>query len=108
MAKIILPDPITFVNINEWFGMDGRGVCKIGDYENQARKNSRFEALISGLKKINPDLVAIQEANKLPMIYLFQTILGSRWFLMNCLCRKNKLHRNQVTSDLKLRMLIIF
>ena len=58
--------PLSFVTINVWFGMDGCGVYKIGDYENQARKDARFNALIGGLKKLNPDVVAIQEANKLP------------------------------------------
>lgn len=66
MAKKMLPNPINLVTINVWFGMDGRGVYKIGDYENQARKNARFTALISSLKEINPDVVAIQEANQLP------------------------------------------
>ena len=67
MIKQKHSDPITFVSINVWFGMDGRGVYKIGDYENQVRKNSRFKALIAGLTKISPDVVAIQEANKLPL-----------------------------------------
>jgi endonuclease/exonuclease/phosphatase family metal-dependent hydrolase len=59
-------ETVKFVSINVWFGMDGRGVYKIGDYENQPRKEARFNALIHGLKKLDPDVVAIQEANKLP------------------------------------------
>jgi len=66
MVNIMHREPVKLVTINVWFGMDGRGVYKIGDYENQARKDARFSALISGLKEIDPDVVAIQEANKLP------------------------------------------
>ena len=66
MTEKIHFETVKFVSINVWFGMDGRGVYKIGDYENQARKDARFNALIHGLKKLNPDVVAIQEANKLP------------------------------------------
>jgi endonuclease/exonuclease/phosphatase family metal-dependent hydrolase len=66
MIKNIRFQPVKLVTINVWFGMDGRGIYKIGDYENQARKDARFRALISGLRKLDPDVVAIQEANKLP------------------------------------------
>ncbi len=59
-------EPVKFVTINVWFGMDGRGVYKIGDYENQARKKARFSVLIAGLQELSPDVVAIQEANRLP------------------------------------------
>jgi endonuclease/exonuclease/phosphatase family metal-dependent hydrolase len=59
-------DPVAIVTINAWFGMDGRGVCKIGDYEDRMRKDARFSALIGGLKMLEPDVVAIQEANRLP------------------------------------------
>jgi endonuclease/exonuclease/phosphatase family metal-dependent hydrolase len=63
--KMVLK-PIKLININVWFGMDGHGFYKIGDYETRARKSARFQGLISGLKEIDPDVVAIQEANKLP------------------------------------------
>jgi endonuclease/exonuclease/phosphatase family metal-dependent hydrolase len=66
MTNNMHTDPITFVTINVWFGMDGRGIFKIGDYENRSRKTSRFEALIDGITKIDPHVIAIQEANKLP------------------------------------------
>ncbi len=59
-------NPIKLVNINVWFGMDGQGWWKIGDYETRQRKDARFRGLVSGLKALNPDVIAIQEANKLP------------------------------------------
>ena len=59
-------NPIKLININVWFGMDGRGWWKIGDYETRQRKDARFRGLVSGLKALDPDVIAIQEANKLP------------------------------------------
>ena len=58
--------PIKLININVWFGMDGQGWWKIGDYENRQRKDARFRGLVSGLKGLDPDVIAIQEANRLP------------------------------------------
>lgn len=60
------PKRLKLVTINVWFGMDGRGIFKIGDYEDKKRKDDRFSILISGLKQMAPDVIAIQEANKLP------------------------------------------
>lgn len=57
---------IKLININVWFGMDGQGRWKIGDYETRQRKDARFRGLVSGLKALNPDVIVIQEANKLP------------------------------------------
>ncbi len=59
-------NPIKLVNINVWFGMDGQGWWKIGDYETPQRKDARLQGLVSGLKALDPDVIAIQEANKLP------------------------------------------
>ena len=59
-------EPIKLVNINVWFGMDGQGWWKIGDYENRQRKDARFRGLVRGLKALEPDVIVIQEANKLP------------------------------------------
>jgi endonuclease/exonuclease/phosphatase family metal-dependent hydrolase len=58
--------PIKLVDINVWFGMDGHGWWKIGDYETRQRKDARLRGLVSGLKALDPDVITIQEANKLP------------------------------------------
>ena len=57
---------ITLVNINVWFGMDARGWVRFGEYESSARRRSRFDILVAGLRNLQPDVIAIQEANKLP------------------------------------------
>jgi len=57
---------IKLVNMNVWFGMDGRGLYRIGEYEPAARRNTRFAYLASGLQDLDPDIIALQEANKLP------------------------------------------
>jgi endonuclease/exonuclease/phosphatase family metal-dependent hydrolase len=58
--------PIKLININVWFGMNGQGWWKIGDYETRQRKGARLRGLVSGLKALDPDIITIQEANKLP------------------------------------------
>jgi endonuclease/exonuclease/phosphatase family metal-dependent hydrolase len=63
---ITTPKHLKLVTINVWFGMDGRGVFKIGDYEDRKRKESRVSILLSGLRQMKPDVIAVQEANKLP------------------------------------------
>ena len=66
MDKVIRKQPVTLVDMNVWFGMDARGYLKFGDYESSARRLSRFAILAAGLKKLQPDAIAIQEANMLP------------------------------------------
>ena len=66
MEKVIRKQPVTLVDMNVWFGMDARGYLKFGDYESGARRLSRFAILAAGLKKLQPDAIAIQEANMLP------------------------------------------
>lgn len=46
--------------------MDARGRVRFGEYESSARRKSRFDILVAGLKNLQPDVIAIQEANKLP------------------------------------------
>ena len=59
-------NPIKLININAWFGMDGQGWWKIGDYETRQRKDARFRGLVSSLRAMDPDIITIQEANRLP------------------------------------------
>jgi endonuclease/exonuclease/phosphatase family metal-dependent hydrolase len=59
-------DEVRLVDYNVWFGLDGNGTFKIGEYENKATRNKRFDFLVSELKKMSPDVIGIQEANELP------------------------------------------
>jgi endonuclease/exonuclease/phosphatase family metal-dependent hydrolase len=58
--------PIKILNFNVWFGLDRRGTLKFGNYENRAARQARFKALVEGLKRLQPDVVALQEVNPLP------------------------------------------
>ena len=66
MDKTVGKQTITLANINVWFGMDARGRLKFGEHESSAVRRSRFKILVAGLKNLQPDIIAIQEANKLP------------------------------------------
>ena len=66
MNKNVDKQNITLANINVWFGMDARGRVKFGEYESSAVRRSRFNILVADLKNLQPDVIAIQEANKLP------------------------------------------
>ena len=56
----------TIANLNAWFGSDCRGIFKFGEYESDTVRNTRLKNLTIGLRDIQPDIIGIQEANKLP------------------------------------------
>ncbi|RPI91906.1 MAG: hypothetical protein EHM32_09905, partial [Spirochaetales bacterium] len=49
---------------NVWHGIDGKGTLKMGEYEPAAVREKRYTLLVAGLKEMNPDIVGIQEANR--------------------------------------------
>lgn len=55
---------ITILSYNVWHGIDGRGIFKMGEYETKADRRARYDLLVPGLREINPDIIGIQEANK--------------------------------------------
>lgn len=57
---------IRLVDMNVWFGLDGRGIIKIGAYETRRQRAARFATLAAGLRNLDPDVIAVQEANPLP------------------------------------------
>ncbi len=66
MDKIAGKHTVSLANMNVWFGMDARGYLRFGEYESRSRRRSRFTILAAGLKNLRPDVIALQEANKLP------------------------------------------
>jgi endonuclease/exonuclease/phosphatase family metal-dependent hydrolase len=66
MKKANGKQTVTLTDMNVWFGMDAHGHVRFGEYESSARRRSRFTILVDGLKKLQPDVIAIQEANLLP------------------------------------------
>ncbi len=58
------PGEIKIVDYNVWHGIDGKGTLKMGEYEPAAVREKRFKLLVAGLKEMDPDIIGIQEANK--------------------------------------------
>jgi len=55
---------IRILTINAWSGLDYEGILEIGRCPDDPE--SRYRALVEGIRSIDPDVIAIQEANPLP------------------------------------------
>jgi len=56
---------LKLLTINVWSGLDYRGTFRFGEYENDEIRERRFEVLVKQIKRHNPDIIFIQEANPL-------------------------------------------
>lgn len=54
------------LDINVWSGLDYKGYIKMGEYETATVREKRYKALRSQIKQLDPDIIGIHEANKLP------------------------------------------
>ena len=59
-----LPREIRILNINVWSGLTYKGFFEMGRFSDNLGK--RYGLLVRGIRKLNPDIIAIQEANPLP------------------------------------------
>ena len=59
-----LPREVRILTINVWSGLTYKGFFKMGEHEHYPEK--RYEVLLSEIRRLAPDIVAIQEANPLP------------------------------------------
>jgi endonuclease/exonuclease/phosphatase family metal-dependent hydrolase len=59
-------EELTVVTINVWSGLDYEGTLKMGWYESREVRDARYRALVAGLRRLDPDVIAINEANPLP------------------------------------------
>ncbi|HDP80514.1 MAG TPA: hypothetical protein ENN21_06690, partial [Spirochaetes bacterium] len=57
---------LTVMTINVWSGLDYKGTLKMGEYENEERRNKRYRALLAEIAEKSPDIIGINEANFLP------------------------------------------
>jgi hypothetical protein len=57
---------LRFLTINVWSGLDYQGLFRMGEYETAPERRARYGALVSGLKALAPDVIAVNEANPLP------------------------------------------
>lgn len=54
------------LDINVWSGLNYKGYIKMGEYETATEREKRFEALCSQIRQLDPEIIGIHEANKLP------------------------------------------
>jgi len=54
---------ISFLTINVWFGLEERGILKMKPLESEERREKRYQILVKELRALQPDFIAIQEAN---------------------------------------------
>ncbi len=57
---------LSILDINVWSGLDYKGYFKMGEYETATVREKRYRALRSQIKQLDPDIIGIHEANKLP------------------------------------------
>jgi endonuclease/exonuclease/phosphatase family metal-dependent hydrolase len=55
---------IRVLTINVWSGLTYKGFFKMGRYPDDPER--RYKSLVTAIRKLQPDLIAIQEANPLP------------------------------------------
>ncbi|NIQ38665.1 MAG: hypothetical protein GTN81_08745 [Proteobacteria bacterium] len=60
------PQTISILTFNVWFGLDERGILKMKPLESSKRREKRYQILVEELRRLHPDLIAIQEANPVP------------------------------------------
>ena len=60
------PSTISILTINVWFGLEERGVLKMSPLEPPGRAETRYQILTTELRALQPDFIAVQEANPIP------------------------------------------
>jgi len=63
MISLLFADDLKVVTFNTWYGLDGNGLLKMGEYETKARRDKRLSILIDDLMKLNADIIFLQEVN---------------------------------------------
>ena len=66
ISSMLPAQALNVVTINVWSGLDYIGNLKMGEYESPEVREQRYQILITELKKLDPDVLALNEANKLP------------------------------------------
>ena len=64
--RILCAGELTIVTINVWSGLIYEGTFKMGEYESKDIRGKRYAILVNQLRTLDPDVIALQEANKLP------------------------------------------
>ena len=65
-AGVVDGEELRVVTINVWAGLDYKGSLKMGEYQDRETRDRRTQILIEQLRELDPDVIALNEANKLP------------------------------------------
>jgi endonuclease/exonuclease/phosphatase family metal-dependent hydrolase len=57
---------LRILTINVWAGLDYKGSLRMGEYQSSETRDRRTRILLEHLRELNPDVIAVNEANKLP------------------------------------------
>ncbi len=66
IASGAVAETLSVATVNTWSGLTYQGVFSVGEYEDRATRAFRFGLLADALLALEPDVVALQEANPLP------------------------------------------
>ena len=61
-----LSPSLRILEINVWSGLDYKGYIKMGEYETKIVREKRYQALLTQIKQLDPDIISLHEVNKLP------------------------------------------
>ena len=59
-------ETLRVITINVWAGLDYKGSLKMGEFQDRETRHRRTRILVEQLTELNPDVIAVNEANKLP------------------------------------------
>lgn len=65
-AIVMANNQISFLTINVWSGLTYEGKLKVQTYESRDQRAFRYGLLVNEIKKLDPDVISINEANMLP------------------------------------------
>lgn len=68
VATVGSAETIRVVSMNAWSGLTYRGVFSVGQYEEDAAREFRFEMVARQLAELDPDVIALNEINPLPSL----------------------------------------
>ena len=58
---------LKIITFNIWHGLiTDEGILELGEYETSGRREVRYSQLLAELQRLDPDVIALQEANPLP------------------------------------------
>lgn len=71
---------IRIATLNVWTGVDYRGTWTVGEYETDAARETRFQAVAEELRRVDPDVILLQECNPVNQTgSRFASALGYDW-----------------------------